>query len=110
MEEVEFDAGLHGRRDSLQYQQYISAADGIFADLDGFSTGADQQNGDAGIVPDLIDGAAEEKISQKTMSVRGHGDEVAVFEFSDAHNFPGRISQSKLRRGFPALRATSGRD
>src|SRR5690349_20860101 len=55
------------------------------------AAGADQEDGDEGFVADFVNGAAEEKVGEKPVTVSGHGDEVAILPFGGFQNFRGRI-------------------
>jgi hypothetical protein len=47
-------------------------------------------------VADLLDGAAEEQIANEAMTVRGHGDEVAIFVAGGVEDFAGRIAEGEF--------------
>jgi hypothetical protein len=54
-------------------------------------------------MPDLVNGAAEEEVAQPSVSMAGHGDEVAFFGFGGAEQFLGRVAQSEPGAGADAL-------
>ena len=58
-------------------------------------SGADEEDGDVGAMPDFVDGAAEEEVAEQTVAVCGHGNEVALFTDGGAQNFCGRVTQGE---------------
>src|SRR5262249_9730212 len=69
-----------------------------------------EQYWDAGAMPDVMNGAAEDEVANQAMAVAGHGDQGATLGFSNLDDFLRRISQCQLRSGRQALLAKTCRD
>jgi hypothetical protein len=67
-----------------------------------FGSGADEEDGDGGLMADFVDGAAENEVAHQAVAVRGHGDQVAMLLTRDAQNLGGGVSQGEMRHGAQA--------
>src|SRR5262245_43755590 len=71
----------------------------------GILRGANDEERHTRFMTDMIDRASEEQVANQPMTVRGHGDQIAIFDARRVQNFRRWIAQGEFRVNGHAFRA-----